>query len=84
MEPIFKEGDYIINHSSRDIAIVKGVTKKGYYEFKAYYSSMLNELKDVSDPKHNLQIHYQKFFEPCGEDERQKIDALIINQNKKL
>lgn len=84
MEPIFKAGDYITNKSSGDIAIVKGVTKKCYYEFKAYYSSMLNELKDVSDPKHNLQIHYQKFFELCGEDERQKINTLITNQNKHL
>ena len=49
VEPIFKEGDYITNRHSGDLAIVKGVTKKGYYQFKAYYGKMLGELKDVND-----------------------------------
>lgn len=47
VEPIFKKGDYIINRTSGDMAIIDSVTSKNYYHFKAYYGSMLNELKDV-------------------------------------
>ena len=44
-EPLFKEGDYVASKWSGDMAIIKGVTKKGYYSFKAYYSVMFDELK---------------------------------------
>lgn len=77
MEPIFKPGDYIINHASEDMAIIKGITKKGYYQFEAYYCNMFDELKDVSDKKYDLQINYQKFFELCNEEEKKKLDKII-------
>ena len=82
MEAIFKSGDYIINRTSGDMAIVKGVTKKGYYQFKAYYGSMFKELKDVSSKNFDLQINYQKFYDLCNEEEKKKLDS-IIEENKK-
>ena len=82
MEPIFKTGDYITNKTSGDLAIVKGVTKKGYYQFKVYYSSMFDMFKDVSDPKYDLQVHYQKFFELCDESDKKKLDDLLACQPK--
>ena len=36
IEPQFKKGDYIINRNSNDMGIVKGITKKGYYQFKEF------------------------------------------------
>jgi hypothetical protein len=40
IEPLFKKGDYIINRKNTiensDMGIVKGITKKGYYEFSAF------------------------------------------------
>jgi hypothetical protein len=83
MEAIFKSGDYIINRTSGDMGIVKGVTKKGYYQFKAYYGSMFKELKDVSSKNFDLQINYQKFYDLCNEEEKKKLDS-IIEENKKM
>ena len=77
MEAIFKSGDYIINRTSGDMAIVKGVTKKGYYQFKTYYGSMFKELKDVSSKNFDLQINYQKFYDLCTDEEKKKFDELI-------
>lgn len=82
MEAIFKSGDYIINRTSGDMGIVKGVTKKGYYQFKAYYGSMFKELKDVSSKNFDLQINYQKFYDLCNDEEKKKLDS-IIEENKK-
>ena len=82
IEPTFKNGDYIINRSCGDMAIVKGVNKKGYYQFEAYYGAMLKELKDVKNLNYDLQINYQKFFELCDEKEKNKLDE-IINTNVK-
>jgi len=82
MEAIFKKGDYIINKTSGDMAIVKGVTKKGYYQFEAYYGNMFNQLKDVKNYNYDLQINYQKFYELCNEEEKKKLDDLI-KENKK-
>ncbi len=82
MEAIFKKGDYIINRTSGDMAIVKGVTKKGYYQFEAYYGNMFNQLKDVKNYNYDLQINYQKFYELCNEEEKKKLDDLI-KENKK-
>ena len=45
MDAIFNKGDYIINRNSGNIGLVKSITKKGYYQFKAYYSNMFEELK---------------------------------------
>ena len=82
MEAIFKKGDYIINKTSGDMAIVKGVTKKGYYQFEAYYGNMFNQLKDVKNYNYDLQINYQKFYDLCNEEEKKKLDDLI-KENKK-
>jgi len=77
MEAIFKKGDYIINHSSGDLAIVKGVTKKNYYQFEVYYDNMFEELKNLKDNKYELQVNYQKFFELCNEEEKNKLNEII-------
>jgi len=84
MEAIFKSGDYIINRTSGDMAIVKGVTKKGYYQFKTYYGSMFKELKDVSSKNFDLQINYQKFYDLCNEEEKKKLDSIIEENKKKV
>ncbi len=84
MEAIFKSGDYIINRTSGDMGIVKGVTKKGYYQFKAYYGSMFKELKDVSSKNFDLQINYQKFYDLCNEEEKKKFDSIIEENKKKV
>lgn len=80
--PKFKPCDCIVNRTSGDMAIVKGVTKKGYYQFKAYYGSMFKELKDVKNLNYDLQINYQKFYDLCNEEEKKKLDS-IIEENKK-
>lgn len=76
-EPKFNKGDYIISHSSGDMGIVKGITKKGYYQFKAYYDAMFNDLKDVKNLNYDLQVNYQKFFELCTDEEKKKFDEII-------
>lgn len=80
VEPIFKKGDYIINRTSGDMAIVKGVTKRGYYQFEAYYGSMFGDLKDVKNKNFDLQINYQKFYDLCTDDEKKKLDDIIKNK----
>lgn len=80
MEEKFKKDDYIINHSSGDLAIVKGITKKGYYQFKQYYDAMLDELKDLKSYSYELQKNYQKFFEICTEEEKNKLNEIIKKQ----
>lgn len=80
--PRFKKGDYIINRSSNDLAIVDGVTPKNYYKFKAYYGGILKELKDVNEKKFTLQVDYQKFFDICSDEERKKLDEIISKQKK--
>ena len=71
----FKNGDYIINITCGDMAIVKGVTTKGYYTFSAYYGKMFDRLKDLD--KYELQVNYQKFFDFCNDEERNKLDDII-------
>lgn len=80
IEPIFKKGDYIINRTSGDMAIVKGVTKRGYYQFEAYYGDMFHELHDVKNLNYDLQINYQKFYDLCTDDEKKKLDDIIKNK----
>ena len=82
MEAIYKKGDYITNPTSGDLAIIKGVTKKNYYQFEAYYGKMFNELKDVKNPLFDLQVNYQKFYRLCNEEEKNKLNE-IIKSNKK-
>lgn len=77
IEPKFQKGDYIINRTCGDMAIVKGITKKGYYQFEAYYGGMFKQLKDVKDNNYDLQINYQKFYELCDENEKKKLDEII-------
>ncbi len=77
IEPKFKTGDYIINKSSGDMAIVDKITKKGYYHFKKYYGNMLHEFKDTKNPLFDLQINYQKFYDLCTDEEKKKFDELI-------
>lgn len=77
IEPKFKKDDYIISHTSGDLAIVKGITKKGYYQFKAYYDAMFDELKDVKNLTYELQVNYQNFFELCNDDEKKKLDIIL-------
>lgn len=77
VEPIFKKGDYIINRASGDMAIIKGVTKKNYYQFDAYYGAMFDALKDVKNLNYDLQVNYQKFYDLCTEEEKKKLDDII-------
>lgn len=83
VEPIFKKGDYIINHNAGDMAIVKGVTKKNYYQFDVYYEGMFNELKDVKNLNYDLQVNYQKFYDLCTEEEKKKLDDIIKEKGEK-
>lgn len=83
IEPKFQKGDYIINRTSGDMAIVKGVTKKGYYQFSEYYSKMFHELKDVKNLNYDLQINYQKFYDICTEEEKKKLDDIIKEKGGK-
>lgn len=83
VEPIFKPGDYIINKSAGDIAIVDKITKKGYYHFKAYYGAMLDELRDPKNSLNDLQINYQKFWEECNEEEKNKLNTMLKEKTGK-
>jgi hypothetical protein len=83
VEPIFKPQDYIINRASGDMAIVKGVTKKNYYQFDAYYGGMFKELKDLKNYPFELQINYQKFWELCTDEEKKKLDDIIKEKGEK-
>ena len=75
----FQPGDYIINRSAGDMAIVDKITKKGYYHFKAYYGNMFHELKDAKNPLNDLQINYQKFYDFCNDEEKNLLDEIIKN-----
>ena len=83
VETKFKKGDYIINRTSGDMAIVNGVTKKGYYQFEQYYGGMFGDLKDIKDKNYDLQINYQKFFELCDEKEKEKLNEIIKEKGGK-
>ena len=76
-EPKFKPGDYIINRSSGDMAIIDKVTPKNYYHFKVYYGNMFHELKDIKDKNYDLQVNYQKFYDLCTDEEKKKLDKII-------
>ena len=83
IEPKFQKGDYIISRNSGNMGIIKGITKKGYYQFEAYYGAMFNELKDVKDKNYDLQINYQKFYELCTEEEKKKFDEILKEKGEK-
>ena len=74
IEPKFKPNDYIINRKANDIAIIKSITTKGYYHFKKYYSNMFDEFRDATNKLNDLQIDYQKFWDFCNDEEKQKLD----------
>ena len=78
VEAKFKKGDYIINRTSKCMGIIKSVTPKGYYAFKEYYGAIFDELKEEG---YELQINYQKFYDLCTEEEKEKLDN-IIKQKK--
>lgn len=73
----FKKGDYIINRTCGDMAIVNGVTAKGYYTFQEYYDEMFHNLKDLKKYTYELQVNYQKFFELCNDEEKERLDDII-------
>ena len=78
MEDIkFKEGDYIIKRKANDMAIVKGISKKGYYQFSVYYNSMFDDLYDLKNITYELQVNYQKFWDFCTDKEKEKFDKII-------
>ncbi len=87
IEPKFQKGDYIINRrdciENSDIGIVKGISKKGYYQFKAYYGGMFHEMKDVKNFNYDLQINYQVFYDFCTEEEKKKFDEMIKEKGGK-
>lgn len=77
IEPKFKKGDYIINRAAGDMAIVKGVSKRNYYQFSAYYGAMFDKLTDLNKYDYELQINYQTFWDFCSDDEKKKLDEII-------
>lgn len=81
-EAKFKEGDYIINPTSGDMGIVKGITKKGYYQFKEFYGGMFKELKEMDKYNLDLQVNYQKFYRLCTEEEKKNFDEIIEKQKR--
>lgn len=83
VEPKFKPQDYIINRSAGDMAIIKRVTKKNYYQFDVYYGAMFDELKDVKNKLNDLQVNYQKFWDLCTEEEKKKLDGIIKEKGEK-
>lgn len=82
IEPKFEKGDYIISHYSGDMAIVNSLDKKSYYHFKAYYSAMLDEMKDLKKYPYTLQIDYQDIFVKCNEEEKKKLDLFIKKEKE--
>ena len=76
-EPKFKPGDYIINRTSGDMAIIHSITPKNYYHFNVYYGNMFREFKDVKNKLYDLQVNYQKFYDLCNDEEKKKLDELI-------
>lgn len=82
MEEIkFKQGDYIINRSGGDMGVFDKLDKKGYMHFKMFYGGMLKYFKDVKT--YTLQINYQKFFDLCSEEEKNKLDKLYAEYKQK-
>ena len=82
MEANFNKNDYIINKCAGDIAIVKGVSKKGYYQFKEYYNGMTDDLKDLNEYNYELQVNYQKMWELCNDKEKEIINKKIKERNE--
>ena len=79
IEPKFKKGDYIINRAAGDMAIVKGVSKKNYYQFSSYYDAMLHEMKELDKYPYELQVNYQKFWDLCDNNEKKDLDKKMGN-----
>lgn len=83
IEPKFNKGDYIINRSAGDLAIVNNITKKGYYTFEVYYTNMFKEFMDLKKYTYELQMHYQKFWDFCNKKEKDKLNKLIKQKGEK-
>lgn len=84
IEPKFQKGDYIINRHANDMAIVKGISKKGYYQFSVYYGGMFEEFKNTEKYNYELQINYQKFWDLCTNEEKKKLDTLIKQKRENI
>ena len=84
IEPKFQKGDYIINRSANDFAIVKGITKKGYYQFSTYYEGMFERFKDLDRYAYELQMNYQKFWDFCNNEEKEKLNDLIKEKRENV
>lgn len=82
VNPKFKNGDYIINRTCGDMAVVKGVTQKGYYTFLHYYNNMSKVMKNLDKYTYELQVNYEKFFDYCTDDEKKDLDEKIIKVDK--
>lgn len=80
VETKFKKNDYVINRSAGDMAIIKGITKKNYYQFETYYSAMFDKLKKINC---DLQVNYQKFWDLCTDEEKKKLDEIIKEKGEK-
>lgn len=80
----FKKGDYIISHTSGDMAVYDKADDRGYMHFKYYYSGMFKKLKDDDEcKKYSLQINYQEFYELCNEEEKKQMDEIIKEKDGK-
>jgi hypothetical protein len=77
----FKKGDYIINRTSGDIAILEKYDDRGYMHFKHYYGAMFDSLKDCK--KYTMHNSYQKFYDLCNEDEKKKMDGMVKEKGGK-
>lgn len=82
VDPKFKNGDYIINRTCGDMAVVKGVTQKGYYTFSHYYNSMTKNMKDLVKYTYELQVNYDKFWDFCTEEEKMDLNEKIEKAKK--
>lgn len=77
IEPKFVKGDYVINRAAGDMAIIKGITKKNYYQFSSYYDAMLHQMKELDKYPYELQVNYQKFWDFCNDEEKKELDEKI-------
>ena len=75
----YKEGDYIISHASGDMGVFNKIDKKGYVHFKKYYDCMFEYIKG---DEYNFHMNFLKFFEPCNEEEKKKMNEILEDEKK--
>lgn len=76
---IFNEGDFIISHSSGDMAVFDKIDKKGYVHFKKYYGAMFEDMKGDDYIFH---MNFLKFFELCNEEEKNNFTKILEDEKK--